>query len=528
MNVMMANVGSSVSSYGFRILGALVRQDFPETGLYFILVRNLRSLVSIVKSDVSSRITDEDVGAIADTLSKSDVIGLASMSEYASQVKAVIAAIRQRNPSAYIIWGGVHAMSDPTDAIAHADAVCTSEGEFVFPELLRRIRDGKDFKDIGNFWFRKGNEIIKTPAIPLLTPDELTELPMPVYGENEVIYKAGSGHFRELTASDYLDLDALSYNTVWSRGCPFMCSYCGNTVLLSIDKGYGKVRHSTVDHVIAETKNAIARFPHISSVAFHDDCFISLSEDVLREFAVKWREQIGLPIAIHGVTPAHIRKEKIEILLSAGLNRVRMGIQSGSDRLLKFYKRPNRAGLIKQATDILGEYSMLMTPPCYDMIFDNPIETKSDVDDTLRMIYELPRPFIMNIFSLRHIPNSELGKQLTALEVDIEGIEQDYSAVMPTFANVLMYTIATVKIPRPMFEYFIKFAKPYRESAHIYRPLIVFLRGVYMVKRGLYHLRWKDFSIVFGRFGWYLWRVGYLKSTLKHPNGFIKAAETNR
>ena len=99
---------------------------------------------------------------------------------------------------------------------------------------------------------------------------------------------------------------------------------------------------------------------------------------------------------------------------------------------------------------------------------------------------------------------------------------------MPTFANVLMYTIATVKIPRPMFEYFIKFAKPYRESAHIYRPLIVFLRGVYMVKRGLYHLRWKDFSIVFGRFGWYLWRVGYLKSTLKHPNGFIKAAETNR
>lgn len=524
MRVAMANVGSTVSSYGFRILGALVRRDFPKTSLHFVVVRNLRNLISIIKTDVSSRLTDADVDSIADELSQAEVIGLASMSEYAQQVKDIIAAIRKKNPRAYIVWGGIHAMSDPDDAIEHADAVCTSEGEFVFPELLRRIRDGEDFKDIGNFWFRDQDDIQKNAYVPLLTPDELTQLPMPVYGENEFIYKAGTNAFETLTDEDYLDLDALSYNTVWSRGCPFRCSYCGNTVLLAIDKGYGKIRHSTVDHVIEETKTALRRFPHISVVAFHDDCFISLPEDVLREFAQKWRQRIGLPIVIHGVTPAHIRKEKVEILLEAGLNRVRMGVQSGSDRLLKFYKRPNRPGLIKQSTDILGEYSKLMMPPIYDMIFDNPIETKSDIDDSLRLLYDMPRPYVLNIFSLRHIPNSELGKQLAELDVDVEGIDKDYNAVMPTFANVLMYITALIRLPRPVFEYLLKFAKPYRQSAHVFGFLILPLRAVYMAKRAYYHLIWKDFSIILGRLGRVMWRAGFLKSTREAPNGFIKSA----
>ena len=55
------------------------------------------------------------------------------------------------------------------------------------------------------------------------------------------------------------------------------------------------------------------------------------------------KSEVGLSFAIHGVTPADIRKNKIEILLNGGLNRVRMGVQSGSDKILKFYKRPNRA-----------------------------------------------------------------------------------------------------------------------------------------------------------------------------------------
>ena len=140
--------------------------------------------------------------------------------------------------------------------------------------------------------------------------------------------------------------------------------------------------------------------PHISSIAFHDDCFIGLPPETLQEFSDKMKSEVGLSFAIHGVTPADIRKNKIEILLGGGLNRVRMGVQSGSDKILKFYKRPNRAGFVKQAIDTLGEFADRMMPPTYDIIFDNPIETVEDIQATLRLIYDMPRPFALNIFSL--------------------------------------------------------------------------------------------------------------------------------
>jgi len=124
----------------------------------------------------------------------------------------------------------------------------------------------------------------------------------------------------------------------------------------------------------------------------------------------------------------------------------------------------------------------------------------------------MPRPFALNIFSLRYIPNTELGRQLAALDIEVEGIDKNYTTVKPTFANALMYIVALVKLPRPVFEYLLRFARPYRESAHIPRPVITLLRLFYMVNRAYFHLKWADFSVAFGRFGWMLKRHGVLRS----------------
>jgi len=158
-------------------------------------------------------------------------------------------------------------------------------------------------------------------------------------------------------------------------------------------------------------------------------------------------------------------------------------------------------------------------PPTYDMIFDNPIETVEDIEATLRLIYDMPRPFALNIFSLRYIPNTELGRQLASLDIEVEGIDKNYTTVKPTFANVLMYMVALVKLPRPVFEYLLRFAKPYRESRAVPRLLITLFRLLYMVKRAYFHLKWADFSVAFGRFGWMLRRRGLLKSSYRVQDG---------
>jgi anaerobic magnesium-protoporphyrin IX monomethyl ester cyclase len=516
MRIKIAYVGSSLSAYGFRLLTSILRQKFPETACRFVMFFNLRSITKLI-SPVSSSVelTDQDADTIAKELSECDVLGIASMSEHAAPVKMIIAAVRKVNPKVFIVWGGVHPIMHPDDAIPHADAICVSEAETAFPEFLEKFDSDQDYAATKSFWFRRGDKIIKNGFAQLLSSEELDALPLPVYGEDELIYEVGSDGFVPLSYQHYLDYDALSYNTVWTRGCPYRCTYCGNTRFLEIDKAFGKLRHSSVEHLIAEIRAATDKMPHISSIGFHDDCFIGLPPEKLQEFSDKMKLEIGLPFAIYGVTPADIRKEKIEILLGGGLNRVRMGVQSGSDKILKFYKRPNRAGFVKQAIDTLGLFADRMMPPTYDMIFDNPIETTEDIEATLRLIYDMPRPYALNIFSLRYIPNTELGRQLASLDIEVEGIDKNYVTVKPTFANALMYTVALVKLPRPLFEYLLRLAKPYRESAHIPRHVITFLRILYMVKRGYFHLRWADFSVVFGRLGWMLKRHGLLTGSYR-------------
>ncbi len=157
-------------------------------------------------------LSDSDICSIAEELIEDDVIGLACMTEDAAAVKELINRIRSLNSKAIIVWGGVHAILAPEDAIAHADAVCTNEGEKTFPKLLERLEAGKDYRDVEGFWFRDGENIIKGPFSPLLTPSDMDNLPHPLYG-TEQIYQPGVG-FRPIAVGDYLDFDALSYNTV--------------------------------------------------------------------------------------------------------------------------------------------------------------------------------------------------------------------------------------------------------------------------------------------------------------------------
>ncbi|MDO8607343.1 MAG: radical SAM protein [Phaeospirillum sp.] len=521
MRVKLAYIGSSVSSFGTRVLASLVARDFEDSRLHFILAENFRKLTSILLSDATSRLSPDEIDRIGRGLADADVIGLSSFSEYAVLTKDVIAAIRRHNPGAFLIWGGVHPTADPEDCIGCVDAVGIGEAEISLPMLLQRLKNKEPFDDVPGFWFHRDGGVVKNASPPLLSSEGLNDLPHPLYGDREYIFAPGDQGFRPLTADDYVELDALSYNTVWSRGCPFKCSYCGNSRLIELDSGYSRIRNSSPDHVIDEVATAIARFPHISFVVFHDDCLISLPEDVLEEFATKWRERIGLPFAVTGLTPVHIRENKLKILLSGGLNRVRMGVQSGSDAILKFYRRPNRAGLIKEATDILGRYAKVMLPPHYDMIFDNPIETKEDVEASLRLLNDMPRPYMINVFSLRHIPNTQLGRQLAEVDMDIDKIERDFTSVMPTYANALMYLVAITHIPGPLFERLLRPVRPYRDNLNAaWQPLILLLRGLLMAKRAYFHIRAGDFSIVFGKMGLRLRKLRLLPEVTAAPNTY--------
>ena len=522
--VALVNVGAYISVYGLRKLAPAVREIVPDTKTFYVSTgAHLHSVKNVLLSSKkdATKLEQADLEAIAEGLAGYDLIGFSVMTIDSEWAKKIIAEIRKRSPGTYIVIGGMHAIVCPDDCLEVADAVCTGEGDLAFDELLLRMKAGEDWHDVRNFWFKRGSETFRNGFRPLLTPDEMAKRPHPQYAdeENEVIYERSKG-FVPLALGHYLDCNGLSYHTIWTQGCPYRCTYCGNTAFLAIDKKYAAIRQTPVDYIIEEVKRAVAKHPHINTVVFDDDCMAALPTPVLKEFAKKWREEIDIPYFVAGVIPSFVNREKLEILLEGGMNRLRMGIQSGSDKMLKFFKRPNKPGLIKNVAGVIGDYRGFMIPPAYDIIVDIPVEAKDDVEKTIRLVHEMPRPFTLSVFSLRLIPGTELEKQIKdALErgeLEMEGIDKNYHAVAPTWANALLYLAAAVKLPDWLFERLLKKALPSHEEQKRVPGVLFLCRGILFVKRGLSHLRFMDFSVLPGRWGYFFWRLGLVQFWQKY------------
>jgi len=510
-------VGPSLINYGFRVIASIAKQVCTDVQVYFLSLENIYSFRTLLfnKQVNQLELHEKDIKLVAKELAQADIVGFSCLTIDAKPVRQIISEIRSIKPETFIIWGGIHAISDSNDAIQYADAVCISQGERVFKELIVKYINGENYSDTKSFWFKQDTKIIKNDYCPLMTSEMMDTLPPPHYGKDELIYKRGKG-FVPLKPVDYVYFQGLTYNTIWTQGCPFKCTYCMNSKLCEIDKTHKNIKHASVKHIISEIEEAQKTHPHISTVNFHDDSFLALSEDVLSEFAREWKEKIKLPFAVQGINPHYVNKDKIEILLDAGMNRIRMGIQSGSDRILKFYKRPTKPQLIRNSTEIISRYSKYMIPPGYDLIVDTPIETQQDVQDTLRLVYEMKRPFTINVFSIRIIPNTELEKQVKELGIEVDNIESNYIVTAPTFATAMLFFTAVIRLPRPVFEYLLRFAKPLREKQKLYPILLLVARTLFYTKRVFDQIRFMDFSIFPSRLLWIPYKLGIINFWHKH------------
>jgi len=266
---------------------------------------------------------------------KPKLVGISVLSPYFLVAKRLTKLIKE-NSSALVIWGGVHPTISPETCIDETDLICIGEGEGAITELVACLRDGTDYSHIENLWIKNGTDIVRNPMRPLI--QDLDSLPFPSYGNDSFFF---------INSNKMNKNDPILTNEIIviqsSRGCPYVCSYCVNSLLRPLFKNLGRYsRRRSVNSVIKEIKEIIYLSENPKSMVLFADEVFGNKKSWLDEFELHYKKEIGLPFYLE-FTPAMIKPRILDKLIRSGLDTINFGIQSGSDYVRnQIFSRPGK------------------------------------------------------------------------------------------------------------------------------------------------------------------------------------------
>ncbi len=305
----------------------------------------------------------------------------------------IAAEAKAIDPSIKTIFGGVHVSAVPEIVIENrqVDYLVVGEGEIAFPAILNVVQTGKHDGPIDNTWFRDTDgSIVK--GIQKGFNQDLDSLPAfdKTLWENHLII--GDRYF-----------------TMASRGCPYRCTFCFNNFFAELPddkKTKGKyVRLRSVEHVMAELRDARARYKNLKYIDFQDDVFTT-SKEWLQEFLPRYKAEIGLPFQCL-THPKYMDDEIARWMSDAGCLWVQLGVQSMDEEFKSKIKRFERSDHIKSALGFMNKHGIKVK---VDHMFGLPGEPVSAQEKALDLYREYV-PARIQTFWTCFLPGTELMKE---------------------------------------------------------------------------------------------------------------------
>jgi len=248
---------------------------------------------------------------------KPDLVGITFLSTKLAAVQHLVDISRRLFPGVPVVLGGAHSAILPGSSLelTGADFVVLGEGEATFAELAAALEAGRrDFSEIQGLAFRgKDGKTVITPPRPLL-PD-LDALPFP---DRESLRRAES----------YRPDDMSMIMT--SRGCPFNCAFCTSIWERSL-------RERSIPNIVDEIEHLIERYG-ARKIFFKDDTF-TLNRKRVFEFCDDLKRR-GIKIAWECLTRIELVDEELVLRMrEAGMDALKIGIETGSQRLLQVTRK---------------------------------------------------------------------------------------------------------------------------------------------------------------------------------------------
>lgn len=298
------------------------KPNMPPLGIAWlaaVLRENGFKDVSLIES-MANNYSKEDIIALLEK-DTPDLIGVSFGTQIRFAALDLIRMIRKNFPKARIVVGGPHptlTAQDTLENVPEIDFIVRGEGEVSFLNLVRALEQGNDFANVKGISFGNHDGTITHNPSELPVPD-LNVLPLPA---RDLL------PMEKYTQTTFLSKKRCT-NIMTSRGCPYYCVYC------STSEQWGhKIRHRSPVNVVDEIEYLLKTYPFLEGIRFFDDVF---TIDKARVLAIC--DEIGRR-KMHFVWECEARantidEEVVTAMKTAGCEFIDLGIESGSDRILK-------------------------------------------------------------------------------------------------------------------------------------------------------------------------------------------------
>jgi len=332
---------------------------------------------------LDQRIDTDIIHMISELISKNDDIlclGLSVMT--GEQIKHAIDISKKYHRKLQIVWGGLHPTILPEQTLKNefVDYIVAGEGEEAFLNLLCYLSGKRVDKEL---FLSKHNNNYKHNYIRDLNSSGYINFSK--YKIREEYFVKRDGCRRAFTLET-------------SRGCPYNCYYCHNSVY---GKPYRALSAPNVLHVI----DILMRDYNIDGVVFQEDNFFvnskrvrDIIEGLIHIKNVGWKTNSRVNYFYKLVDDTQFMSS----LLKSHCKVIQFGIESGSPRILKMINKGIQVDEVVLLNKKLSVYPISIR---YNFMVGFPGETMDDIQKTFKLINKLrednqnAEPPFLNIYN---------------------------------------------------------------------------------------------------------------------------------
>jgi anaerobic magnesium-protoporphyrin IX monomethyl ester cyclase len=230
-------------------------------------------------------------------------------------------AAKSAYPDIPVVWGGWHPSLFPTETLSEpaVDITVQGQGELTFRELVERLAHSEPLDGVAGISYRDGETVRRNPPRAMtdmneLDPHDYSLIPVRRY-------------FR---LKRQRQLDYIS-----STGCFWRCAFCADPFVYK--RGWTSIEPARVAAELAELDRAY----DLDEVSFQDETFFTykkrvatLSEELLRRGC-----RFTWTATMRADQGCKLSDDAFALMARAGLRRVLLGVESGSQEMLDWMKK---------------------------------------------------------------------------------------------------------------------------------------------------------------------------------------------